>query len=213
MAEFDSNVADISAILDAYMYLNYQYNPEESQEKNINQILEDIESLHEDNEYYKVLKKACEENPSLGEYTLVSQSHYDHETNGQDFFNYEPSQWDILVSNPPFSRKVEVFERCLKLGKPFALLMSNYWLNNVAPCRLFQNTDLELLMFDKRIQFGKGKNVPFNSSYFCHKILPKQIIFEQIDVTDKSPSCMQDDIPDKANINSQENKAIINFQL
>lgn len=59
--------------------------------------------------------------------------------------------------NPPFSRKVEVFERCLKLGKPFALLMSNYWLNNVAPCRLFQNTDLELLMFDKRIQFGKGK--------------------------------------------------------
>lgn len=101
----------------------------------------------------------------------------------------------------------------MKLGKPFALLMSNYWLNNVAPCRLFQNTDLELLMFDKRIQFGKGKNVPFNSSYFCHKILPKQIIFEQIDVTDKSPSCMQDDIPDKANINPQENKAIMNFQL
>lgn len=138
---------------------------------------------------------------------------YSHIYNGQDFFNYEPSQWDILVSNPPFSRKVEVFERCLKLGKPFALLMSNYWLNNVAPCRLFQNTDLELLMFDKRIQFGKGKNVPFNSSYFCHKILPKQIIFEQIDVTDKSPSCMQDDIPDKANINPQENKAIMNFQL
>ena len=57
MAEFESNTASISAILDAYMYLNYQYNPEESQEKNINQILEDIESLHEDNEYYKVLKK------------------------------------------------------------------------------------------------------------------------------------------------------------
>ena len=70
MAGVDSNTASISAILDAYMYLNYQYNPEESQEKNINQILEDIESLHEDNEYYKVLKKACEENPSLGEYTL-----------------------------------------------------------------------------------------------------------------------------------------------
>ena len=68
-------------------------------------------------------------------------------------------------------------------------------------------------MFDKRIQFGKGKNVPFNSSYFCHKILPKQIIFEQIDVTDKSPSCMQDDIPDKANINPQENKAIMNFPI
>lgn len=30
---------------------------------------------------------------------------YSHIYNGQDFFNYEPSQWDILVSNPPFSRK------------------------------------------------------------------------------------------------------------
>ena len=60
---------------------------------------------------------------------------YSHICNGQDFFRYEPSQWDVLVSNPPFSRKVEVFDRCLKLGKPFALLMSNYWLNNVAPSR------------------------------------------------------------------------------
>lgn len=121
---------------------------------------------------------------------------YSHICNGQDFFRYESSQWDVLVSNPPFSRKVEVFDRCLKLGKPFALLMSNYWLNNVAPCRLFQHTELELLMFDKRIQFGEGKNVPFNSSYFCHRLLPKQIIFERIEVADKSPSRMQDDIPD-----------------
>ena len=91
---------------------------------------------------------------------------YSHICKGQDFFEYEPPQWDVLVSNPPFSRKVDVFDRCLKFGKPFALLMSNYWLNNVAPCRLFLNTELELLMFDKRIQFGEGKNVPFNSSYF-----------------------------------------------
>ena len=83
---------------------------------------------------------------------------YSHICNGQDFFRYEPSQWDILVSNPPFSRKVEVF--------------------------------------DKRIQFGEGKNVPFNSSYFCHKLLPKQIIFERIEVADKSPSRMRDDMPD-----------------
>ena len=88
MAEFDSNVADISAILDAYMYLNYQVDPEHVKERNLNNILEDMKAKYEDNEYYKVLEKACEENPSLGEYTLVSQSHYDHETNGQDFFNY-----------------------------------------------------------------------------------------------------------------------------
>ena len=88
MAEFDSNVADISAILDAYMYLNYQVDPEHVKERNLNNILENMKAKYEDNEYYKVLEKACEENPSLGEYTLVSQSHYEHETNGQDFFNY-----------------------------------------------------------------------------------------------------------------------------
>lgn len=26
---------------------------------------------------------------------------YSHICNGQDFFRYEPSQWDVLVSNPP----------------------------------------------------------------------------------------------------------------
>ena len=30
---------------------------------------------------------------------------HSHICNGQDFFDYEPSQWDVLVSNPPFSRK------------------------------------------------------------------------------------------------------------
>ena len=88
MAGFDSNTADISVILDAYMYLDYQSDSEEIQEKSLNEILEKIEKKYKDNENYKALKKACEENPSLGEYTLVSQSHYEHEANGQDFFNY-----------------------------------------------------------------------------------------------------------------------------
>ena len=51
-------------------------------------------------------------------------------------------------------------------------------------------------MFDKRIQCGEGKNVPCNSSYFCHWILPKPIIFEQMYIADKSPSRMQEDLPD-----------------
>lgn len=88
MSEFDNETADVSAVLDAYMYLDYQYKSKGKQEENLNEILEKIEDDYKDNEYYKVLKKACEENPSLGEYTLVSQSHYEHETNGQDFFNY-----------------------------------------------------------------------------------------------------------------------------
>ena len=85
------------------------------------------------------------------------QVKYSHINTGQDFFAYEPDCWDIIVSNPPFSRKMEVFERCLQLDKPFALLMSNFWLNSVGPCRLFKDRELQLLMFDKRISMTKGE--------------------------------------------------------
>jgi len=84
------------------------------------------------------------------------QVKYSHINTGQDFFAYEPDCWDIIVSNPPFSRKMEVFERYLQLNKPFALLMSNFWLNSVDPCRLFKDRYLQLLMFDKCSQFDKG---------------------------------------------------------
>lgn len=107
---------------------------------------------------------------------------YSHICTGQDFFGYEPQRWDIIVSNPPFSNKARIFERCLALGKPFALLMSNFWLNDSTPCKLFRERELQLLLFDKRVQYNNLSRVPFGSSYFCHKVLPKQIIFENLTV-------------------------------
>lgn len=54
--------------------------------------------------------------------------------------------------------------------------------------QLFKNNDFELLYFDKRIQFIDGTSAdlktkgspPFSSIYVCHKMLPKQIVFEEI---------------------------------
>lgn len=99
---------------------------------------------------------------------------------GQDFFEYEPPKWDMIVSNPPFSRKQQVVERCLALGKPFALLLSNLWLNSSAPCRFFKEREMQILLFDKRINYSEKNAVYFGSSYFCHKVLPKQIVFEHL---------------------------------
>lgn len=61
----------------------------------------------------------------------------------------------MIVSNPPFTNKRAYFERAIKLQKPFALIMTNTWLNDSAPKRLFKenNIDMELLMFDRRIRF------------------------------------------------------------
>ena len=89
---------------------------------------------------------------------------------------------------------MDVFERCLQLDKPFALLMSNFWLNSVGPCRLFKDRELQLLMFDKRIQYDKEGGVPFGSSYYCHRLLPKQIVFEELAVCRNDYSRMHRDM-------------------
>ena len=110
---------------------------------------------------------------------------YSHISLGQDFFEYEPESWDVIVSNPPFTNKRKYFERALSFKKPFALIMTNTWLNDSAPKQLFKEKELQLLMFDKRMKFtnpdGRQNNkITFSSSYFCYDFLPKQIIMEEL---------------------------------
>lgn len=112
--------------------------------------------------------------------------HHSHILTGQDFLTYTPDfNWDIIISNPPFSNKRKFFERTMEWGKPFALLMSNTWLNDSAPKQVIGN-ELELLMFKERINYigtdGKicKKGITFSSSYFCRGILPRAIICESL---------------------------------
>ena len=109
---------------------------------------------------------------------------FSHIKNGEDFFEYEPDEWDIIISNPPFSNKRDFFERALQFNKPFALIMTNTWLNDAAPKQLFKNKDLQLLMFTQRMLFLQGNDVnekiTFSSSYYCYNFLPKQIIMKEL---------------------------------
>ena len=116
-----------------------------------------------------------------------------HLESGQDFFDYEPDEWDMIVSNPPFTDKRKFFERALSFNKPFALIMTNTWLTDSAPKQLFKDKDLQLLMFDKRMKFvspdGRDNDkITFSSSYYCWNFLPKQIIMEELDVPPKKVS-------------------------
>ena len=116
-----------------------------------------------------------------------------HKWTGQDFFDYEPDEWDVIVSNPPFTNKRKYFERALSFGKPFALIMTNTWLNDSAPKQLFKDKDLQLLMFDKRMKFvspdGRDNDkITFSSSYYCYNFLPKQIVMEELNVPPKKAS-------------------------
>jgi len=114
-----------------------------------------------------------------------------HIKSGKDFYEWEPKErWDVIVSNPPFSKKRETFERALSFGKPFALLMSNTWMNDAAPAQLFKERDLQLLLFDKRIRFvspnGEANDkVNFGSAYWCCDFLPKQIVMMELKPDDR----------------------------
>lgn len=107
---------------------------------------------------------------------------YSHIDYGQNFYNYEPESWDVMISNPPFTCKKETFVRALLFNKPFALLMTLDWLRDAAPKRLFRNKDLQLLMFEERIQYKNSQKdcIDFSSAYYCYNFLPKQIIMRSL---------------------------------
>jgi len=106
---------------------------------------------------------------------------YTHIDNGEDFFEYEPSvDYDYIISNPPFSKKLKVLERLYKLNKPFAMLMNIECLNYQIVGEFFLDKDLQLLIVDKKVSFD-GNTASFNTSYFCKDILPKDLIFEHLE--------------------------------
>ena len=71
---------------------------------------------------------------------------------GQDFFRYEPENWDILVSNPPFSKKDEVLKRAFSFNKPFALLLPLSLQFPVLSTLSFQHVLLSLKYFPRSNQ-------------------------------------------------------------
>ncbi len=106
---------------------------------------------------------------------------YSHIWLGQDFFNYEPSEhYDYIISNPPFSLKLKVFERLYKLGKPFAMVCGLPILNYQEIGEFFLDKELQLLIVDKKVSFD-GNTASFNNSYFCYNILPKDLMFYHLE--------------------------------
>jgi len=115
-----------------------------------------------------------------------------HISSGQDFYNYEPQEpWDVIVSNPPFTNKRKIFERALSFNKPFALLFPLTWLNDSAPKLIFikLKKQMQLLLFDMRIKFSNNgivqNKITFSSGYMCWNFLPKDVICERLNKTER----------------------------
>lgn len=99
----------------------------------------------------------------------------------KDFFSYTP-EYDIVIDNPPFSKKKEILARLKELDKPFILIAPSMMLSY----KYFQEDykDIQVLIPYKRINFKhlnsnkKNYSPPFASFYFCYKMnLPKDLVF------------------------------------
>ena len=111
---------------------------------------------------------------------------YSHIEDGKDFFEYQPTEdFNIIVSNPPFSLADKIIDRLYKIGKPFIMLMPLKYLQAKGRGEMFVKYGIQLLSFDKRIGYftngdmSKPKEGNYQASaYFCWKILPKDLIIE-----------------------------------
>lgn len=113
---------------------------------------------------------------------------YSHIDDGQNFFNYVPEEsYDYIVSNPPFSIKDQILAKLDELNKPYAVLLPLPTLQGQKRFKYLKDT--QALIFDKRINFYKDvekktieKGVSFATIYVCKSVLPKDLIFEELDI-------------------------------
>ena len=105
-----------------------------------------------------------------------------------DFF--ENNLGEIIISNPAFSVKKQVFQRLKKLDKPFIIICPSSVITTQYMRELFSDSEypIQIIIPRKRIQFNKlvdGK-IPenyksacnFDCFYYCYKMdLPRDIIW------------------------------------
>lgn len=111
---------------------------------------------------------------------------YSHIDTGENFFYWEPEEdYDIIISNPPFSCKDDILKRLYELNKPYAVLFPIPTLQGQA--RFPYMKDIQYLGFDKRINYYKDTTmtktqdgVSFGSCYLCKNFLPKDLIIEEL---------------------------------
>lgn len=129
----------------------------------------------EDSEYVKVLRE--------NGFKVIAT----HIINGQNFFEYEPEEYDVIISNPPFSIKDDILKRLDELKKPYAMLLPLPTLQGQKRFKYLKDT--EALIFDKRVNFFKDKTtkeimkgISFASIYICKDFLPQKLIFEELNM-------------------------------
>ncbi len=81
-----------------------------------------------------------------------------------------------------------MIEKLFELNVPFAMLVGVVGLfESKKRFEMFRSNKFEIMYLNKRVSYFKNYeeqkpslNPPFSSVYICHNVLPKQIVFEEI---------------------------------
>jgi hypothetical protein len=112
---------------------------------------------------------------------LLSKSYKIHIT-GLPTFDFlkdgiPADDFDVIITNPPFSLKNDFIRQCFSYNKPFALLLPLTALEGVERGKMWREYGVDVMVLDQRVEFtGKG-GVWFNVSWFTHGLLPERLIF------------------------------------
>ena len=107
-----------------------------------------------------------------------------HKSNFDFLIDQPDFDFDMIITNPPYTLKDNFIKKCYEYGKPFCLLLPITALEGIERGKMWRKYGIDLLVFDKRNEF-MNKSCYFNTSWFCYKVLPKQLIFEELIKDDK----------------------------
>lgn len=100
---------------------------------------------------------------------------------GLDFYNYEPDQWDMIITNPPFSKRTKLMQRLISFDKPFIILQATQYFNNQKSVNYLCVKDFQFIMPSSRMSFltykekadmveSSKSGTAFYSFWLCYKI-------------------------------------------
>jgi hypothetical protein len=119
-------------------------------------------------------------------YTVIAT----HIDSGFDFLKCEPADFDLIITNPPFSIKEDFLLRAFELKKPFMFLLPITTLEGVKRNKLFRENGVQLLIPDRRFNFSleKGSGAWFQTSWFTHGLgLEKDLNFISLNGREYTP--------------------------
>jgi len=106
--------------------------------------------------------------------------------NKEDFFeNYDKYEYDIIISNPPYSIKQNILKILYRIDKPFVLIVptaiiSKLYLKNIFGKDIYK---LQFIIPNRRIQFERldgfnQKRTAFDTIFLCYKMnLERDIVY------------------------------------